>query len=289
MSDNALSTTALILSIVPFAVHGVEVMFPLLARWIVNGVLPFFGFALPSRATSLTANEQITMLDAAIEVAPHEKKTAAKDYIFLMLFEQRQGAICFTAVAAGAVYGITLLARGTGPTALRVRSDCSVDDARERKPRRDPVLGQPPQGVTTRKARGHCVRPILGSGGCAELVGIRKRLAVSAYSRWRLRRLDRPCSCGDAPSSSQLAEAHGLWSPDEARRRDTPDRHLDPMLRLSPSSLITPSRSAISISRPTTMYSAPIPPVDPIGPGRTPRPTSATTTESTAPRLTHHR
>ena len=108
MSENALSITALILSIVPFAVHGVEVIFPLLARWIVNGVLPFFGFTLPSRATSLTANEQITMLDAAIDVAPQEKKTAAKDYIFLMLFEQRQGALCFTAVAAGAVYGMTL-------------------------------------------------------------------------------------------------------------------------------------------------------------------------------------
>ncbi len=108
MSETALSTTALILSIVPVAVHGVEVMFPLLARWIVNGVLPFFGFSLPSRATSLTAGEQMTMLDAAVEAAPAEKKNAAKDYIFLMLFEERQGAICFAAVATGAVYGITL-------------------------------------------------------------------------------------------------------------------------------------------------------------------------------------
>lgn len=108
MSDSALSTTALILSMVPFAVHGVEVLFPLLARWIVNGVLPFFGLTLPNRATSLTRSEQITMLDAAIDVAPEEKKTAAKDYIFMLLFEQRQGAICFTAVAAGALYGMTL-------------------------------------------------------------------------------------------------------------------------------------------------------------------------------------
>lgn len=108
MNQDTLSTLAIVLSIVPFAVHGVEVMFPLLARWIVNGVLPFFGFALPNRATSLTADEQLTMLDAAIDVAPQAKKTAAKDYIFLMLFEQRQGAICFTAVAAGAIYGMTL-------------------------------------------------------------------------------------------------------------------------------------------------------------------------------------
>lgn len=48
------------------------------------------------------------MLDAAIDVAPQEKEAAAKDYVFLLLFEQRQGAICFTAVAAGALYGTTL-------------------------------------------------------------------------------------------------------------------------------------------------------------------------------------
>lgn len=108
MSNDALSTAALVLSIVPFMVHGVEAAFPLLARWVVNVVLPPFGFALPSRATSLTSGEQITMLDAAIDAAPEQKKTAAKDYVFVMLFEQRQGAICFTAVAAGAIYGLTL-------------------------------------------------------------------------------------------------------------------------------------------------------------------------------------
>ena len=63
---------------------------------------------MPNRATSLTANEQITMLDAAIDVVPEDKRTAAKDYVFMLLFEQRQGAICFTAVAAGAVDGMTL-------------------------------------------------------------------------------------------------------------------------------------------------------------------------------------
>lgn len=108
MSDNTVSTIALLLSIVPFAVHGVEVMFPMLARWIVNGILPFFGFALPNRATSLTSTEQVTMLDAAIDIAPQDKKTAAKDYVFILLFEQRQGALCFTAVGAGAIYGLTL-------------------------------------------------------------------------------------------------------------------------------------------------------------------------------------
>lgn len=108
MDQETLSTIALILSIVPFTVHGVEVMFPLLARWIVNGVLPFFGFTLPKRASALTADEQLTMLDAAIDAGPPAKNTAAKDYVFLLLFEQRQGAICFAAVAAGAIYGLTL-------------------------------------------------------------------------------------------------------------------------------------------------------------------------------------
>lgn len=51
------------------------------------------------------AREQITMLDAAVDAAPDEKQTAGKDYVFLLLFEQRQGAICFAAVAAGAVHG----------------------------------------------------------------------------------------------------------------------------------------------------------------------------------------
>lgn len=47
------------------------------------------------------------MLDAALAAAPHGKKRAREDYVFLLLFEQRQGAICFAA-AAGAVYGLTL-------------------------------------------------------------------------------------------------------------------------------------------------------------------------------------
>ncbi|MEL6867138.1 MAG: hypothetical protein AAFP19_22125 [Bacteroidota bacterium] len=46
------------------------------------------------------------MLDAALEAAPKEKKTKAKDYLFVLLFEQRQGAICFTAVAISAIYGM---------------------------------------------------------------------------------------------------------------------------------------------------------------------------------------
>ncbi len=48
------------------------------------------------------------MLDAALEAAPNEKKKNANDYLFVLLFEQRQGAIGFIAVAAGAIYGLTL-------------------------------------------------------------------------------------------------------------------------------------------------------------------------------------
>ena len=90
-----ISNLGLIFSIVPVTLHGIEVLFPMQARWIVNWVLPFFGFMLPNRATGLQYDEQITMLDAALETVPEEKKRAGADYIFLLLFEQRQGAIGF--------------------------------------------------------------------------------------------------------------------------------------------------------------------------------------------------
>ena len=104
-----ISNAGLILSIIPVTLHGIEVLFPMQARWIANWVLPFFGFKAPNRASALTYNEQITMLDAALEAAPNEKKKNAKDYLFILLFEQRQGAIGFTAVAAGAIYGLSSL------------------------------------------------------------------------------------------------------------------------------------------------------------------------------------
>lgn len=108
MSDLTISSLGLILLIVPFLVHGIEVLFPTQARLVVNWVLPFFAPMLPSRAKSLLLNEQIAMLDAAVEAAPQEKKRAGEDYVFLLMFEQRQGAICFAAAAAGALYGLTL-------------------------------------------------------------------------------------------------------------------------------------------------------------------------------------
>lgn len=108
-NEMLISSMGLILSIVPVTIHGIEVLFPMQARWIVNWVFPFFGFTLPSRTKNLTYDEQITMVDAALEAAPTEKKSAGVDYVFLLLFEQRQGAIGFSAVAAGAIYGLTML------------------------------------------------------------------------------------------------------------------------------------------------------------------------------------
>lgn len=103
-----ISTIGLVLSIIPSVLHAIEVFWPMQARWIVNLVLPFFTLRLPNSDTALTYGEQIKMLDAALDSVPAEKQRAKADYIFLMLFEQRQGAIGFTAVAAGAIYGLTL-------------------------------------------------------------------------------------------------------------------------------------------------------------------------------------
>jgi hypothetical protein len=108
MNEIQISTLAMALSIIPVTLHGIEVLFPMQARWIVNWVLPFFGLKTPNGKSALTQNEQLTMLDAALEASPKEKLSNAKDYIFLLLFEQRQGAIGFTAVAVGAIYGMGL-------------------------------------------------------------------------------------------------------------------------------------------------------------------------------------
>lgn len=108
MSENSISFLAMALSIIPVALHCIEVLFPMQARWIVNWVLPFFGLKTPNSKTALSKDEQLTMLDAALNASPKDKLTNAKDYLFLLLFEQRQGAIGFTAVAVGAIYGMGL-------------------------------------------------------------------------------------------------------------------------------------------------------------------------------------
>ena len=108
MSSSLASTLGLLFCLAPALVHAVEVYRPLWARWVVNWVLPFFAPGLPRPTRALTHDDQIAMLDAALAAAPNDKTPAGADYIFLMLFEQRQGALAFIAVAAGVLYGLTL-------------------------------------------------------------------------------------------------------------------------------------------------------------------------------------
>jgi hypothetical protein len=108
MTDLLISNVGLALCLAPALVHGAELINPLWARWVVNLVLPLFTPAFPSAAGSLSRTEQLTMLDAAVAAAPQGKQPAPADYVFLLLFEQRQGALAFLSLAVGAVYGLTL-------------------------------------------------------------------------------------------------------------------------------------------------------------------------------------
>ncbi|MEQ9310193.1 MAG: hypothetical protein RLN90_12130 [Balneolaceae bacterium] len=108
MTEIQISTLALALCMAPGILHSVEVAYPLLTRWIVHYVLPFFEPGLPRAKNQLTDNEQTAMLDAALLAVPKEKKIAAKDYIFVLLFEQRQGALAFISIIVGAVYAMQL-------------------------------------------------------------------------------------------------------------------------------------------------------------------------------------
>lgn len=102
------SSLGLILCLAPALVHAVEVYRPLWARWVVNWVMPVFAPGLPRPSNGLTRDEQVAMLDAALDAAPKGKHPAGPDYIFLILFEQRQGALAFIALAAGVIYGLGL-------------------------------------------------------------------------------------------------------------------------------------------------------------------------------------
>jgi hypothetical protein len=92
----------------PGILHSAEVVYPMWVRWLVNYVLPFFKPGLPVNKKQLTADEQTAMLDAALLAVPQEKKTAGEDYIFILLFEQRQGALAFLSMIAGAIYALQL-------------------------------------------------------------------------------------------------------------------------------------------------------------------------------------
>lgn len=108
MSPNTISTIAFVLCMIPGILHAIEVAFPMLSRLIVNYVLPFFEPRLPKGVYQITAKEQTGMLDAAISSVEEEKRIAAKDYVFLLLFEQRQNSLVLWAIIADILYGFQL-------------------------------------------------------------------------------------------------------------------------------------------------------------------------------------
>lgn len=108
MSPSLISTLGLLICVAPALVHAPEVLSPMLARWVTNYILPFFGPGLPNARTALTRDEMLTMLDAARDAGPKGKEVTSSDYIFLMLFEGRQISLASWAVAATVFYGLTL-------------------------------------------------------------------------------------------------------------------------------------------------------------------------------------
>jgi hypothetical protein len=108
MSPSLISTLGLLICVAPALVHAPEVISPMLSRWVVNYILPFFGPGLPNARTALTRDEQLAMLDAARAAGPKGKEVAVGDYVFLLLFEQRQISLASWSVAAAVVYGLTL-------------------------------------------------------------------------------------------------------------------------------------------------------------------------------------
>eukprot|EP00533_Pseudo-nitzschia_delicatissima_P006139 CAMPEP_0116112580 /NCGR_PEP_ID=MMETSP0327-20121206/19058_1 /TAXON_ID=44447 /ORGANISM="Pseudo-nitzschia delicatissima, Strain B596" /LENGTH=229 /DNA_ID=CAMNT_0003605895 /DNA_START=888 /DNA_END=1577 /DNA_ORIENTATION=- len=108
---NSHSAIGMILCCIPLLVHGPEVYNPTLTRFVANLWFPPFTFSVPYTFTpekAINYEEQLKMLQAALDAAPEEKKDSAKDMIFLMLFETRQGSAGFWAAALGAFYAFTL-------------------------------------------------------------------------------------------------------------------------------------------------------------------------------------
>ena len=118
MNESMISDLGLLLCLAPGVVHGVELVSPMFSRWVLNVVLPLFGPGLPSKDKSITRDEQLTMLDAARRAGPPSKAAASEDYVFLMLFEQRQGGIAFLSVAAGVIYALSLPLDARAPVHL---------------------------------------------------------------------------------------------------------------------------------------------------------------------------
>ena len=115
MNLDLISTLGMVLCLAPALVHGPEVLSPMLARLPVNWILPFFGPGVPRSRTALTRGEMLTMLDAARDAGPKGKEVTSQDYIFFMLFEQRQISLASWAVAAGVIYGLSLGVEARAP------------------------------------------------------------------------------------------------------------------------------------------------------------------------------
>lgn len=108
MSPELISKLGLLFCAAPAVVHAPEVISPMLARWGVNWILPFFGPGLPNPRTGLTRDEMLAMIDAARAAGPAGKEVTVDDYVFFTLFEQRQISLASWSVAATVFYGLTL-------------------------------------------------------------------------------------------------------------------------------------------------------------------------------------
>ena len=169
MSSAFASNLGLLLCLAPAVVHAVEVFCPLWARWVVNWVLPFFAPGLPRPSKALTHHDQIAMLDAALDAAPKDKAPAGADYIFLMLFEQRQGALAFIAVAAGVLYGLSLPLADRHALHLVFGIMAALFALVNANHAGIPGLGHHPKGQPQRAQCRHPLRAVLGSSGDLEL------------------------------------------------------------------------------------------------------------------------
>lgn len=108
---NSSSAIGMALCCIPLLVHGPEVYNPTLTRFVANLWFPPFTLNVPytfKPDEAVNYSEQLKMFDAFLEAAPPGKLESAKDLIFLMLFETRQGSAGFWAAALGAAYAFTL-------------------------------------------------------------------------------------------------------------------------------------------------------------------------------------
>jgi len=79
MSPSLISRLGLMLWLAPAPVHAVEVVRPLLSRWVVNWLLPDFATGLPRPSIALTQHDQMVTRDAALSAAPTNKAPAGAD------------------------------------------------------------------------------------------------------------------------------------------------------------------------------------------------------------------